>query len=1374
MISNNRTSLLVSSQLPEFVRNDHPQFVTFLEKYYEFMEQETGATNQAKIFNDNLNIDLANAQFEKKLYDNYLKLIPKDIIADKKIILKAVKDFYRSRGSEKSLRFLLNIITPKIFIPTSQNTNIIRVKGVYYNNVANSLALSTYVGKTIRGIDSEASANVQSVKSYFDNGVKVNELIVVSVNGRFDPGENVVAFYRENGSYQRIESTLFTGEVESIVVNERFRGSGYRVNTFVNIQSPSGSNANAYISKVTVGNVNNIVVTFSGAGFKTGDFLSFTSGSGLGANAYVFMVSADNKYHPNSYMMISSRINEEANTRISNTKYSNLSSTITDPANTALINVAKTFAYSNVGPVEIVYVANGGSQYVELPTVDISSNTIARALGIAARMEIIDGGLNYAVGDIVRFINVLGGYGFTANANVTSTAANGMITEVKFVPVAGEHTGGAGWATGYYPTLSVDSSTGNGANIILRTTLADGEVLQISNTLIGAIEQFTIVNPGENYLTVPTIDLTNQGDGTAEAIATVRSGVIQWPSRFVANAGFFTAERDAEVYYPKNDVLRASDGKWYVEKTLRIKNTQISNSSNSLYEALEKFKNTLVRGRTSNATAVIEKVNRFYESTTLVDELVISSKKGDFRNGEQIFTFFTEEGQSKYISAELFNGALNTVRITNSGSRYNIGDIVTVTSNTGANANVVISKVSAGNIKSVVVIYSGAGFQVNDYITFASSTGSNANAKVIAVLSNGTVHPNTYNVVGTTIDFEANTVIGNSRYANLSSSIGDPANVAIKNLMSFFAYSNTGPALSIYVVEPGRDYLPPISPNIKANTRINNLGTIGRIEVIDGGELYQANDKIVFKNVPGGYGYGGRANVTNVDITGAITQVRFEYYGSSEKPGGEGWEMDYLPVADINTTYGFGANVVIKCILGDGEELLVSNSSIGAIEELSILNRGDGYVTAPTLDLSNIGDGTAQASATIIEGAYSYPGRYLNDDGQVSSSNYLQNKDYYQNFSYVVKSKESIDNYIKQVNDTVHPSGTKIFGEYLYEDSGEIESSDTTVYDASIITYSQAVGVLDNIYVTTAGALYKIGDPAVIVSNTGANGIAIVSQVISGNVNNITVTFSGAGFQVNDYITFANTDAIARVSQVNRTGSYHPNSYPMYFTTINVEANTPINNTTYANANSAVSDPANTAFRNVIPTTTYSNTGPATVIAVLSAGNTTNLIPSLDINSNTYVRSLGIFGRLEIDAAGRGYANGDVITLTNKVGSYGYGTNAYISSVNANGAIIAVYFGNTAGEHRGGAGWDQNNLPTATITSANGTGAIITPRATLGDGEILAISNSSIGGIQKITILNRGDGYITAPSIDLTGSGNGLANAYATIITNIEEIEDVV
>ena len=39
------TSLLINRQVPEFVREDHPIFISFLEAYYEFLETEQGTQN---------------------------------------------------------------------------------------------------------------------------------------------------------------------------------------------------------------------------------------------------------------------------------------------------------------------------------------------------------------------------------------------------------------------------------------------------------------------------------------------------------------------------------------------------------------------------------------------------------------------------------------------------------------------------------------------------------------------------------------------------------------------------------------------------------------------------------------------------------------------------------------------------------------------------------------------------------------------------------------------------------------------------------------------------------------------------------------------------------------------------------------------------------------------------------------------------------------------------------------------------------------------------------------------------------------------------------------------------------------------------------
>jgi hypothetical protein len=45
-------------------------------------------------------------------------------------------------------------------------------------------------------------------------------------------------------------------------------------------------------------------------------------------------------------------------------------------------------------------------------------------------------------------------------ANVTNVAANGMIQEVRFVPVSGQITGGSGYQQGSLPRINVISTSG--------------------------------------------------------------------------------------------------------------------------------------------------------------------------------------------------------------------------------------------------------------------------------------------------------------------------------------------------------------------------------------------------------------------------------------------------------------------------------------------------------------------------------------------------------------------------------------------------------------------------------------------------------------------------------------------------------------------------------------------------------------------------------------------------------------------------------------------------------------------------------------------------------------------------------------------------
>ena len=148
-----------------------------------------------------------------------------------------------------------------------------------------------------------------------------------------------------------------------------------------------------------------------------------------------------------------------------------------------------------------------------------------------------------------------------------------------------------------------------------------------------------------------------------------------------------------------------------------------------------------------------------------------------------------------------------------------------------------------------------------------------------------------------------------------------------------------------------------------------------------------------------------------------------------------GFDATYLPTVNINTSGGIGGMVNVIALLGHGSPMTSLQSGVGVLGKIlsiSIVDGGIGYASAPNINLTGYGDGSAQAYANIITGYYTYPGRYEDDTGFLSSYNFLQDKDYYQSFSYVIKVEESISKYAKVVRDLVHPAGFKMWGKYMY------------------------------------------------------------------------------------------------------------------------------------------------------------------------------------------------------------------------------------------------------------------------------------------------------------------------------------------------------
>jgi hypothetical protein len=233
---------------------------------------------------------------------------------------------------------------------------------------------------------------------------------------------------------------------------------------------------------------------------------------------------------------------------------------------------------------------------------------------------------------------------------------------------------------------------------------------------------------------------------------------------------------ELELIYPKNNVLRASDGKWTVDNILRIDTvirsvyTATGNTSFSLAQQVNNdevevyvggvlkvlttdyyirkeskklvfktapvansevkvvytnfditlLKNRQITGVTSGATAIVEKsVKRIITDRLNLGfpfELFISDKTlvGTFSGGEEIQSTIIDDNDALItLRADTFS-IVNRINVINGGASYNVGDPVIVTGGGAVtDATAQVDDIVEGYIDAIVVNYGGAGFELN-------------------------------------------------------------------------------------------------------------------------------------------------------------------------------------------------------------------------------------------------------------------------------------------------------------------------------------------------------------------------------------------------------------------------------------------------------------------------------------------------------------------------------------------------------------------------------------------------------------------------------------------------------------------------------------
>jgi hypothetical protein len=154
-MTDNKVSLLINKQVPEFVREEYPVFISFLEAYYEFLENKQGTqkndlTTKSKELKYISDVDNSIEEFEQQFLNSYATFLPKETTIDKALLIKNVLPLYLSKGSEKSFKLLFRMLFGGELEISYPKNNVLRASDGKWE-VENAVKVSTEIYSNYTG-----------------------------------------------------------------------------------------------------------------------------------------------------------------------------------------------------------------------------------------------------------------------------------------------------------------------------------------------------------------------------------------------------------------------------------------------------------------------------------------------------------------------------------------------------------------------------------------------------------------------------------------------------------------------------------------------------------------------------------------------------------------------------------------------------------------------------------------------------------------------------------------------------------------------------------------------------------------------------------------------------------------------------------------------------------------------------------------------------------------------------------------------------------------------------------------------------------------------------------------------------------------------
>ena len=248
---------LIDSQFPGFYQEEGPLFVLFLKEYYQWLSTKTyeidgvnvaGATlYHARSLPEYRDIDKTVEEYIVYFKEKYLKGVNFNSLSNRRNLVKAAHDIFKSKGSAQSLDLLFSLVYGiKIEIYTPGDDIFRCSDGEWtipkYLEVTPTIKTASMAGKQITGSRSGATAFVEYVITRNISGKNIDLLFLSSISGEFQVSDIITT----DGIVENAPKVF--GSFNSINVTEA--GEGFSRGEEVTIISATGVEGRAIVSAI--------------------------------------------------------------------------------------------------------------------------------------------------------------------------------------------------------------------------------------------------------------------------------------------------------------------------------------------------------------------------------------------------------------------------------------------------------------------------------------------------------------------------------------------------------------------------------------------------------------------------------------------------------------------------------------------------------------------------------------------------------------------------------------------------------------------------------------------------------------------------------------------------------------------------------------------------------------------------------------------------------------------------------------------------------------------------------------------------------------------------------------------------------------------